>query len=126
MSPSSSSSSCDHNQYHLKQVSIGDDISSKSSLCGSIDSHRSDEQIYNPSALSSFPLLYFNNFAHFLQPSSSSPLSFSLAFNERSCSVSPSTSSSLPNHCSSSCSTPHNDNNDDDLKGYETMRMNQN
>ncbi|CAF2782955.1 unnamed protein product [Rotaria sp. Silwood2] len=116
-SSSSSSSSLDHNQKQLVQVSIDDNTSSKNSICSSMDSHRSDEQIYNTSTLSTLPLLYFNDFTHLLQSSST--------LNGRSYSVSPSTSSSLlnseMNHCSPSCSTPINDNSDD-FKRNENMQ----
>ncbi|CAF1013128.1 unnamed protein product [Rotaria sordida] len=104
----SSTSSLDNNQKQLIQVSIDDNTSSKNSICSSMDSHRSDEQISNTSTL---PLLYFNDFTHLLQSSTSSTL------HEHSYSISPSTSSSLLNHeinhCSSSGSTSVNDNNDD-------------
>ncbi len=114
-STSSSSSLLDHNMKQVVQLPIDGSTSSKSSSCSSTSSRRSNGQIYN----TSLPLLYFNPFTHLLQTSST--------VNEGSCSISPSTSSSLPQHenyhCSSSRSTPLNNNHLDECKGNENMTL---
>ena len=128
---STSSSSLDHHRTQPVPLPTGSSISSKSSSCSSVSSHRSDKRTYNgsstaPSALPPppppFPTLYFNPFTHLLQASCSSNQDKvqSPTFEERCCSVSSSTSPHSPlaipeiTHCSpSSSSTPLNETSDD-------------
>jgi hypothetical protein len=84
---SASTSSLDQNRIQTAQLPTnGCSVSSKSSSCSSVSSHRSDEHVYNvpppPTPLttnpltfappSSLPLLYLNSFSHLLQSSCSS------------------------------------------------------
>ncbi|CAF3828599.1 unnamed protein product [Rotaria sp. Silwood1] len=120
---SSSSSSLDHNQNQFIKISMDDNTSCKNSICSSMDSQRSDEQIYNASTLSTFPLFYFNDFQHLLRSSSSSTstLNGCCSYSISSPSISSPLLNSEMNHCSSSCSTSMNDNSDN-FKANENMR----
>ena len=113
---STSSSSFDHHRNQSVQLPNGSSVSSKSSTCSSVSSHRSDERVYSATSTSApppLPLLYFNSFSHLLQSSCSSnqdKLSSS-AFDERCQSISPSPSSPLAplpenSHCSPTTSIP--------------------
>ena len=119
MSSTSTSSSVDHHRNAPVQLPTGGSISSKSSTCSSVSSHRSDEPAYNtaaPPPPPTLPLIYFNPFSQLLQSSCSSNAEklFSTPFDERCCSISTSPESPLTtsenNHClPSSSSTPVND-----------------